>query len=505
MISKSFLKSSFIYSFIGALPLASSFILLPFYTAYLSTDQFGMLAIYIIFTQLFQILINFALDNFIPIIHANHSKENELKKEYISSGFFLLIIFGLCVVVLMTALGPLLFQFLKNVVYAHKVVSDFSFYPWGFYCVLTAFFNSVFKSYVNLLINQQRPVRFLWCNLTNFFLTISISIAGIYWFPNTLIGPMYGRLLSGAGIFVIAGFLFYKEFGFKFYRKHLKEIWQFCYPMVIYFLLVWVLGNLYPYILLFYSNATMVGIFDFAIKCTSVLDFLQNGLAAAILPKVFEIWRVEKKAVNTPEVNRYYNGFTLVNLLVLPVFVLLIPPVVRLFVHNEVYYISFMLLPLLTIGYISRTLLAMFSSPTLFFKKTKVYPKVYAVTALLQVGLSLVTIRYFGILGAAITFALVKFIQVLFFYLQSRKLFSFKFSAVKQLWLPLFYIVVVVIALPFSMHTFSWWIAILQIVLVYTASFLAFRKEILFTYRKKKDVIWHPWRLLKSSGSSVSD
>lgn len=497
MISKKFIKSSFIYSFIGALPLASSFVLLPFYTAYLSPNDFGMLAIYIIFTSLFQIFINFALDNFIPIIYANHRNNDALQKEYISTAVFLLLLSGLGFTALFTLVGDGFFYLLQHYVYDNKV-QNFSFFPWGFFCVLTAFFNSVFKSYTNLLINQERPIRFFWCNITNFVLTISISLVGIYMFPNTLIGPMYGRLLSGAVIFLIALFFFGKEYGFKFYKKHFKEIWQFCYPMFLYFGINWVLTSIYPYILLFYSDATMVGIFGFAVSCTLLLEFFQNGLAAAILPKIFTVWREEKVAENTPEVNRYYNGFTLTSLIAMPVFLILIPYVVQLFVHKEIYYISFLLLPILTVGFASRTFQAMFSSPVLFFKKTKVFPKVYGITAIFQVGISLVLIKYFGIMGAAITVLLVKFIQVFFFWLESRKIYTFKFSIVKQILLPLFYVVLVLASYPFMNDNNRLWIQALQLVLIGIASFLAFKKEILFTLQKKKNVWWKPWKLFGS-------
>jgi O-antigen/teichoic acid export membrane protein len=268
--------------------------------------------------------------------------------------------------------------------------------------------------------------------------------------------------------------------------------------MVQYFVLAWILSSIYPYILLYYSNASMVGIFDFAVKCTLMLEFFQNGMAAAIMPKILNIWRDEKVAENTPEVNRYYNGFTLVNLVVLPIFLIVIPWVVKLFVYNEIYYVSFMLLPILAIGYVSRTLLAMFSSPALFFKKTKIFPKVYGITAIMQIGLSLVLIKFFGIMGAVITICIVKFAQVFFFYLESKKIFTFKFSLVKQVWLPLFYILIVIGSYPFMNDQNRLWIQLVQLLLIGGASFFAFKKDIMFTLRKKKDVLWKPWKIFSS-------
>src|ERR1017187_9941455 len=184
MISKNFLKSSFIYTVIGALPLGSSIILLPFYTNFLSTSDFGLLAIYIGFTFLIQIAVNFGMDTYIGIHYIHTADDQKKLKESLGTVITLLLISGLLFTLVFLCIGDFSF---KNIF----IRGDINFYPFGFMSVLTAFFNSFFKTYSNLLINQQRPERFLWINLFNFILTIIISIIGIFLYPHTLIGPMW--------------------------------------------------------------------------------------------------------------------------------------------------------------------------------------------------------------------------------------------------------------------------------------------------------------------------
>ncbi len=476
MISKSFLKSSFIYSFIGALPLAASFILLPFYTLYLSKGDFGMLALYIIFTGLFQILLNFGLDNYIPIAYVNN-KDNPLKqRQSISSAVFLLLVGGIGLSLLFSLTGKYLFS-LFDPMFPTKS-QGFQFFPWGFFCVMTAFFNSVFKSYTNLLVNQQRPMRFFWCNITNFVLTVSISIAGLYMYPDSLTGPMYGRLLSGLGIFIIAFILFGKEYGFTFHRIYFREIFRFCYPMAFYFFVLWLLANVNNYILLYYSDAGTVAILSFAIMCTQLIDFFQNGLSSAIFPKIYGIWNETKVKHSTPEVNRYYNGLTLASTAILPVFLILIPFVVILFVKKPEYYDSFYLLPILTIGFIAKGLQAMFYTPLLYFQKTRSISKVYFFAALIQVALSIVMIKYYGILGAAITISVIKIVQVALLYFESRKIFSLSFNAAKQIGSPVVYLISVVALYPFTTDANRIFINLVQLLIVFAMSYAVFKKDI---------------------------
>ncbi|HBX51156.1 MAG: hypothetical protein A2275_13560 [Bacteroidetes bacterium RIFOXYA12_FULL_35_11] len=474
MISTKFIKSSLIYSIIGALPLASSFILLPFYTNLLSTDDFGVLMIYIVFTALIQIIVNFGFDNFVPINFINTSDNPLNQKNYISTAINSLLIIGLFVIVLAFFAGEPFFNVLNNILYKGKSID---FFPWGFMAVITAFFNSMYKTYTNLLVYQQRPVRFFWINIINFSLTIGISVAGLYITPFSLAGPMWGRLLSGFVIFLLSYLFFLNEFGIIFHKKYLKPIFQFCYPLFLYLVILWVLGNIDRYIILFFMNKTEVGIYDFAIKCTLLLDFILNGLGAAFLPKVYDLWKKNNLTESTPEVNRYYNGYTAVILLIMPLFTLVIPLIIPFFVKNNAYYQSFDFLALLTVGFATRGIYTMFIAPVLYFKKTKVLPLIYFITAIIQVILSIILIKHYGLIGAVWAAVITKPIQVLFLFYESKKFFTFKFNKFKIIYLPSFYILLVIIMEIFIDPKFRNWSALIQLVVISLSVLYIYRNE----------------------------
>jgi len=72
-------------------------------------------------------------------------------------------------------------------------------------------------------------------------------------------------------------------------------------------------------------NTGEVAIFDFAIKCTLLLEFMQMGIGYSTFPKIFTLWKNSNFKGSTPEVNRYYNGNMALNLMAVPVFVIAIP------------------------------------------------------------------------------------------------------------------------------------------------------------------------------------
>ncbi|MBI4945111.1 MAG: oligosaccharide flippase family protein [Bacteroidetes bacterium] len=473
MISKNFLKSSFIYTVIGALPLASSVILLPFYTNFLETPDFGILAIYISFTFLIQIFVNFGFDTYTGIHFYEYKDNKEKLREYIGTVVISLLILG----AFFTALSLLVGKISFGILFQQK---EISFFPFGFMSVLTAICNSFFKTYTGLLINQQRPMRFFWVNLFNFILTIVISLAGLFLYPHTLIGPMWGRLLSGVGIFLLAFYFFYAEFGLAFQTKLLRGIFNFCLPIFIFFLMSWVLSYIDRYIINYFLTTSDVGVYDFAVKCTLLIDFLLMGLSNSVAPKIYKIWTDEKTGYSsTMEVNRYYNAFTAVTVLMIALTILCIPIFVPMIVYKESYYAAFEFVPLLSLSFVFRGVYTMYLMPILFLKKTKVLPKIFFFSAVIQIIVSILMVKQWGLMGVVWSMLITKPIQVLFLSYESKKIFQFTFNEMKLLVMPLAYLLIVIFADVFLREKInSIVLHAIELVLAGGMIFLVYRNEI---------------------------
>lgn len=471
MISKGFLKSSFIYTVIGALPLASGIILLPFYTNYLSTSLFGLLALYISFTFFIQILVNFGFDVYVAV-HYFEYKDNPAKlRECIGTAVSLLLMIAGITSILFLLLGDFTFKIIFK-------DTGLSFFPYGFMSVLTAIFNSFFKMYCSLLINQQRSMNFFWMNLFNFVLTITISLFGLYLYPESLIGPMWGRLLSGLGIFILAFILLIKEFGIHFERSYLKGIWQYNYPLVLYFFLGWVLTYIDRFIINNYMHPADVGIYDFAVKCTLLIEFLQMGLSNSMNPKIFSIWKDKNINTSTPEVNRYYNSFTAITVLMIPATILLIPLIVPIIVTKVQYYDAFIYLPILALGFIFRGLYNMYFTPFYYFKKTIMLTKVLLFSSVVQIIISILFIKTWGLWGIVWAGFISKLMQVVFLWIESRKIFNYKFNLTKLIYLPILFSAFIILSeylLSKSTNT----------ILIHALEFFVGSILIFFLYRKE--------------------
>jgi O-antigen/teichoic acid export membrane protein len=472
MISKNLIKSSLIYTIIGALPLISAFFLLIFYTNYLTKADYGALVIYISFTAFVQILTNLGLDTYIGVSYFESKRNQATLKSKIGTICGYLLLWGAFIVFIFSILGNDLFELVfqgKNIL----------FYPYGLMSVVTAFFNSYFKTYTNLLISQEKATRFAIVNMANFIMTIVFSLGGLFMFPFTLIGPMWGRLLSGIGIFVIAFFSFSKESKMSIkLGEELKQTFRFSLPILIFFLLSWSISNIYPFIMLNFMPLSDVAIFGLAIQFTLLVEFILNGMSNSIMPKIYGMIKDQNLIGSTPELNKYFSGFNAFALLVIPASTFFVPLILMSLISKD-YEASFIFLSVLNIGFATRGLYNYFLTPIYIFNKTSVLPKIYLITAVIQIIISIVLIKQFGIWGAVAASLITKVIQNFLLYFASRKFFTYQFNSLKFIWLPLIVAVVIICSEYFIGKHGQIFIRLLQMAFSYLLVYFFYRNEVL--------------------------
>lgn len=437
MISKTFFKSSLIYSFVGALPYVSGVILIPFFTSQLTSQQFGVNALYYSMMIFFQVLVGFGMDSFIGVYYYEFKDSAQKLRELIGTVLFFSIVIGAFLVVFMSFAGPSAFRLLW------PKTDGLVFFPYGLFTLLTAIFSAGFKSYTSLLINQQRVERFFWLSILNFTLTIGLSLVLLYAFPYTLTGPILGRLIPMALTFSLCVAMMATETGFNVRMELLRPVLNFCVPVFLYSFLVWIVNNIDRFVILhFIPDTSYVGVFDIAVKITLCIDIFQMGLMNTINPKIFSIWKDQNLRESNVEVNRYYNGFTALTLLIIPVLLIAIPVLLPMVIKNPIYYESLVYLPVLCLGFVTRGWFYMFIAPIYFFKKTRVLPKIFMFSAVFQIISSIVLVKYFGIMGAVWANFIIKPVQALFLYTESGKIFRFNVNKWKIVYLPVIFIMI---------------------------------------------------------------
>ncbi|MDI3527168.1 MAG: hypothetical protein PWR03_1351 [Tenuifilum sp.] len=472
MISKSFIKSSFIYTIVGALPLASSILLLPFYgnQSLLSTSDYGMLAIYLTIAELGRVLFTFATDNFIGLNYIHYSNSEKQKETFIGTSALFMLLYGVILLLVLSSLGQSIF----DLAYPGK---NINFFPYGFASLLTGMLNGNFKAYTTLQIYREKPLPYFWANITQVSIIITISIVGLYLKPLSLDAPIYARLTASIVSFIWAFSFFISRGKLTIDFNILKRLFSYAAPLYVYYLLYWVINNIDRYLILGLISKESVAIFDFAVKVTMALELFQSGLAGAISPKVFKLWKSNNdNPWGTIEINKYYHVYALINIAIIPLYYFILPIAIPLVVNNTALYSSFCFLPILFATRATRIWYYYLSSPIFYFQKTKIMPIVFATVAVFQVGLTYMLIKLMGINGALWANFATRLFQATLIYLYVRTFYKLNINTKKMFLFPGINILCLILLFILDLNVFLN-VAILATI-TSISSYLTYHKEL---------------------------
>lgn len=474
MVKKEFIKSSVIYTLSSALSTAASFLLLPFYTntQLLTVSDYGALSLYIGLSLLVQVVASFSLDYYVGVAyHELKDKPEELKVKLASLNGYLMSIGAIIIAVFALAGNFFLSHYIDN-------PSPESF-RYMMMSVCTGIFMAHFKFYNNLLVHREKPMRFFWSNMLNFVTTVVFSVVILKMYPGTLEGPLWGRLLSCFSIFLVSFSEITYLYGIAFDRRYLKPAWQFCFPLMITAIFQWVLSNSDRYIIKPLLFNKEVAIFDLAVRFTLLVSFLLDGLSSAISPRLFSLLREPANEQNMKEINKYYSGFNVVTLILIPLNIFVLPVILPLFISSDKYLTAFLYFGIVIAGFLTRSIQNLFIFPVHVFRKTSRLIAVNGIAALLQLVLGYLMVKHFKLYGAAFTLNIVKVVMLFLYMYFCKDLLNPKINIKKMIWLPVAALFIICIPEVF-ITGFGWqmhMIHLAEFVVISIITYLGYKNE----------------------------
>jgi O-antigen/teichoic acid export membrane protein len=441
LVSKGFLKNSVIYTLAGMLPMASAVILLPLYIHNLSTAAYGALAVYMVFTLLVQIVVTFSFDTSVYIHYHELKGDKNKLNVFISSAFVFMILLSLATALVLSVTGSLIF----SVVFPEM---NISFYPYGLASVGSGVFQALFRLHSTLLQSREKPETFFWSNVLSFSLVAISIIIGFEIYPNSLAGPIFGRLLGSIIPALWALSRIFREFGFHWDFSWLKSSLGFNTYNFIYQLQQWVINQFDRPLMIFFVTLSDVGVYDFALKCLIPVELLMNSLHSSFYPKVVSAVMAQTKKGSTPGINRYYHGLTAVVMLLICGSILVLPWAIKVFVNRPDYHEAIRYIPYLGILYLFRCTRLFFTVPYGILKYTKPLPVIYMIVSLLKIVLIFLLVGLMNIYGVILASVISAIVEVIMVRLNLRNVFDFQFNVVKIIIVPLILLILIVTLEP---------------------------------------------------------
>jgi O-antigen/teichoic acid export membrane protein len=441
VISRKFIKSSFIYTVAGALPMASAVILLPIYAKNLPTEAYGALALCLLFSSLIQIVVTYSFDTSLYIHYHELKNDRPRLSTFISSSFIFMIGMALVVGVVLSLSGQLLFAVIPK-------FDKISFYPYGFVSVGVGIVQAIFKVHGNLLQTREKPEPFLWSNVICFAVIAVTSIVGLQLFPNSLIGPLGGRLLAGALMSVWALWRVFREFGIHFKMPWETVSFSFNAYTFVYQLQQWAMNSFDRFLILPFMTLSAVGIYDFAIKCLVPVDLLLNGLNATLHPKVIKLINVNPVKGASPEINRYFYGLVSVVVLAICLSIFAIPVGVDLFVQKTGYAAALQYIPYVGVIYVFKAIRLYFVIPFTVLKKMKRLTILNFVVNVVKIAMMVLFISRWQLYGVIASAVLAFAVEIVLLWYFLREDYRVAFNGFKLMIAPFLMVMIILVTEP---------------------------------------------------------
>lgn len=282
------LSNSVIYSISGIMLKCFSFFLLPLYTAYLTTDDYGVINIANSFLATFGFIVAFSLYSAIARFYVDLKDTPEKLKRFYGSVVSFVGISSCFFFLLFTLTRQLLSKY---------VFSGVDYYPVILVCLLSLIFNCQHTIYDNVLRSQQKAIKCSVLVFAMFFIQIALNVFFVVFKGMGATGVLLATLIANVlyTAYFISDMIIHKEIIFCIDFPLLKDALKYSVPIMPH--------NLSTYIATLISNVLIgntaslgsLGVYSVAAQFGGITDTVQNYVNTAYAPWLYEVLHEKKE------------------------------------------------------------------------------------------------------------------------------------------------------------------------------------------------------------------
>lgn len=387
LFSKNIFRDSFYYTIGAFLVKGINFVLVPVYTSYLSPSEYGILDLYLTFTNILTIFCSLGLSQLIFVEF--YKIQGQERKGFFSTIIWGYTLFGLLICIA----GGFLFrfgsQFFTKIVLANTLsialtsaIAYISFYQTNFFNYLRLasrsklfmFFSigtGVLNAGVNIFFVMHVRMGYNGILLGNFIILVASVLLGFYFIKDKLNLKLQIDLPKFSG---------YTKIGMAFIASSLCQ---------------WLINGADRWIVLNALDTKELGIYALAYKFSSFVDpLIITPITYAYLPHIFKKY-AEK---NYEEQLLKIMGLMLV---VLFPFAVIVPYILPKIISNPDYYQASGMIPVIIAAYFFYFLSQLAANILVYLKKIRPMLINIIISGISNIVLNYIFVRKYGIMGAA--------------------------------------------------------------------------------------------------------
>ncbi|MCK5028597.1 MAG: oligosaccharide flippase family protein [Bacteroidales bacterium] len=407
-------KQTFIYSLGNISSKLIGFILLPLYTGYLQTEEYGIFAILEVTSTIMVAVLSFKLSTAMMRWCSSENigdKAKSLLFTTYSSSFFIIILLNL-------TLQPFRESF-SNLFFSTNIYSEYFLI-----LLLSVSFEILNLFSFDLLRLKEKSFFYISASILRIVTILVLNIYFIKYVGLGVKGIILSQLIGNVLIYIITLPFIIKNMILKFDLPELKKMFQYGIPLIFSTISMMMITMGDRYIIKYFSNYSDVGIYSLGYKIASVTNVLIiQSFQTGFLPIAY-------KNFDKPDAQRFFSKiltyYTFVLVLASLGISLFSQEVIDLFSKNSDYNIAYTIVPFISLAFIFKGVQYVYSLGLHFAKKTKYNAYIVLCAAIINFIINILLIPRYGIYGAAVATIISWIIMSTAFYK-----FSFKYYKVK--------------------------------------------------------------------------
>ncbi len=401
-------KHSVIYGVGTATNKLVAFLLLPIYTQFLSTHDYGIKELVGLSTDIIGTLMATAISSAFFRFYFDN-KEQEKRDLVLSSSYISLGGFGFLCVALLSLFTPIM---------AELILDSSTLYTYFLISFAAMWFQIMNSIGFNLLRADLKSVQYIVFTIARLITAICLNIIFIIYFEMGVLGILISTLLTSIAIFIFLNIPQLLRVGFHLSLPLVKDMFRFGFPLIWSQLGAFVVHLSDRFFIKAYSSISDVGLYSLGYRFGTLPGtFISEPFNQVWQPRRLELFKQE----NSEEMfGRVFTYFLLL-LTFVGLGVAILTKDVLIVISDQKFWSAYKIVPIIVLANTIFSFHYHFNMGLIIEKKTKYLGYINFSNGLLVLLLNFLLIPRFGIYGAAYA-TLIAFIYkvVLTYYFSSR-------------------------------------------------------------------------------------
>jgi len=409
------LKSTIIYLIATVVEKGLGFLLIPIYTHYLSTQDYGILTLIQAFVAVIIVLFSLSLNG---AASRYHFVGKDLYKRFHYGNVFL------SVIIIAFVFSIILF-FIKN--YIFKIIGNIPINPYFYLAISISYLSIIFSIYQLKLQMEHRAIHYSINSIIKFFIMAIFSIIFVVYYKQGAEGVLYGQLISllFIGIFIV--FHLSKEIKYNLNIKLLKRNIKYSIFLVPHNLSGIALQLMDRFFISNMINISQAGIYALGGQISGIIGILSVLINRAATPSILKAFKDKNY--------EYLKDLSIINIMfisILAMFFSLFSNNIILLIAPTEYAQSAIIINILSLYFIFQMYYFMIVGVLFYVERaTKLMPLITFLSLICNLVLNYFLIRLYGMIGAAIATLLSIMIVVYLVIIISNKYIKVGFNHFK--------------------------------------------------------------------------